>query len=401
MKINNKLNKKYTLISLYVIATCIIIYILSAIVKNLPAITATIMTNLGRFMSITKPIIFGFVIAYLFEPVVNYLEGQFKKISIGKRKLKAPRTLGVLTTLLLFFLLIGGMISILVFTVTNQIRLASLDDLIILGDTYMKYFDDFYNSTLNRLSELNIQSEEIADYVSQASTYILNGLKDFAFSTVNSLKNISTYLTTFIFSLIIGVYFMIDSSLIKSYMGKVGRALFNDKWNRNFKIFITDADTVFSGYIRGQLTDAFIMMILISLVLALTGVKFGIIIGIFAGIGNLIPYCGPFIAYVGTILVCILNGDYSRLIIALILLLVIQTLDGNVIQPKLLSDSIEIHPVLVIIFLIFGNAVGGLLGMLLAVPVGALGKVLFVRYIDLRLKQREESEKVLGANREL
>ncbi len=104
------------------------------------------------------------------------------------------------------------------------------------------------------------------------------------------------------------------------------------------------------------------------------------------------PYLGPFIAYGGSAIVCLINGQYSELLIAVIALFIVQTLDGNIIQPKLLSQSIQIHPVLVIISLIFGNAIGGLLGMLLAVPVGALIKVLFVRYIDYRLEKKNGEE---------
>jgi predicted PurR-regulated permease PerM len=75
-------------------------------------------------------------------------------------------------------------------------------------------------------------------------------------------------------------------------------------------------------------------------------------------------------------------------IIAMIFLLIIQTIDGNVIGPKLLSNSIEVHPMLVVIFILFGSAIGGLMGMLFAVPVGALIKVIFVRFVDKRLAEK-------------
>jgi predicted PurR-regulated permease PerM len=90
---------------------------------------------------------------------------------------------------------------------------------------------------------------------------------------------------------------------------------------------------------------------------------------------------------------------YQELIIAIIALVIVQALDGNIIAPKLLSHSIQIHPVLVIIFLIFGNAIGGLLGMLLAVPVGALIKLLFVRFIDIKLEKKELNEIIEESNK--
>jgi predicted PurR-regulated permease PerM len=150
-----------------------------------------------------------------------------------------------------------------------------------------------------------------------------------------------------------------------------------------------DLDRVFSGYIRGQLTDAFVMMLLISLVLSLTGVKFSILIGIFAGIGNLIPYFGPIVAYVTTTIVCLMNGEIKTLIISLIALFIIQAVDGNIIGPKLLSSSIKIHPLIIIVSIIIGSAIGGFLGMLLAVPVGAYVKLVFVRFINHRLEHKE------------
>lgn len=200
----------------------------------------------------------------------------------------------------------------------------------------------------------------------------------------------SSYLTTFFFGLIIAIYFLIDGRMISNYLKKVARALLNDKIYMRLQELLKDADNVFSGYIRGQLMDACVMMVLISLSLSLTGVKFAILIGVLAGIGNLIPYCGPFVAYGGTIIVCLLNGQYKQMVIALIALFIVQVVDGNIIGPRLLSKSIEIHPLLVIISLIFGSAVGGITGMLLAVPVGAFIKVIFVKFIDHRLHLKEE-----------
>lgn len=389
MKWNDKLNKRYTLIAIYVIVTCIIIYCLSLVARNAPIIIKEVLDKIQWLVGVAKPIVYGFVIAYLFDPIVEFFERRLEKIHFGKKKIKSCRTWAVFTTILLFFMGIAGIISILVYSVTDQLRLANFEDLDVLAETYMNVFNDFYKAVINKLEDLNIQSTEFNQYVKDATTQILDSLKGFAVSTVASITNISSYITTFLFSFIIGIYFMIDGTLIKNYIRKVSKAVFNERNNQRISRFLVDADTVFSGYIRGQVTDAAVMMILISLTLSVIGVKFAIIIGIFAGIGNLIPYCGPFVAYVSTTLICLINGQYKELIIALIALFIVQAIDGNVIAPRLLSKSIEIHPVLVIIFLIFGSAIGGLIGMLLAVPVGALIKVLFVRFIDHRLETNE------------
>lgn len=389
MKWNKKLNNNFTLISIYIIFTCIIIYILSLLAKNAPTILSEIMERIKWLVKVAKPIVIAFVFAYIFDPVNQFFEMQFRKIKIRKKELKSPRTWAVFTTICILIIALAAMISLLVFSVTNQIRLANIDDIVILTNSFMKTVNDFYNSLIGKLNDLDIQSEEISKYVKEASTYLLDTLKNMAATIGTSIANISSYLSTIVFSFIIGIYFMIDGDIIKEFCKKVGKALFNDKWNKRTERFLSDADDVFSAYIRGQLTDAVVMMILISLTLSVIGVKFAVLIGIFAGIGNLIPYCGPIIAYLSTIVVCLMNGQYKELIIALITLFIIQAIDGNIIAPKLLSKSIQIHPVLVIISLIFGSAIGGLLGMLLAVPVGALCKLLFVRYIDHKLEKKE------------
>ena len=394
MKLNDKLNKKYTLIAAYVIVTCIIIYCLGLVANSAPFIFKNIMGSFGWLMKVAKPILLGFVFAYLFDPVNDFFENKLKKIKIRNRQLKSTRSLAVFTTIILVFVVLVAIISLLVYSVTDQLRLANFDDIVVLANSLMKTFTDFRDSILIQLDKLDIQSSEVSQYVKDAATYILNYLKLAGGSFVASLSNISSYITTFIFSFIIAIYFMIDGKMIIEYLKKVSRALISSKFNKRIERFLEDADSVFSGYIRGQLSDALVMMAVISLTLSVIGVKFGVIIGILAGIGNLIPYCGPFVAYFSTALVCIINGQYKELIIAIIALFIVQAIDGNVIAPKLLSHSIQIHPVLVIISLIFGNAIGGLLGMLLAVPVGALIKVLFVRYINHRLEKREEENRI-------
>ena len=406
MKWNNNLNRKYTQISLYVIVTAVIIYILSLLAKNAPTITKEILEKLGSFVKVTKPIIIGFIIAYLFDPVVCKLEEWYTNILYGKqkenteaktrkifgivrvnkvvspeKKLRRARLFAVLTTVLLIMIVFVIILSLLVYSVTDQLKLADFNSLILLGNEYVDNVNEFIKNISSSLENLKIEAE-VQSLFAELVDKVLGLVRNFATSTVNSIGNISSSFASIAFSIIIGIWFMIDGGTITKYIDKVFYALFSSKTNRRLRYFGNKADTVFSGYIRGQLLDAFVMMILISLTLSIIGVKFAIVIGIIAGFGNLIPYLGPVIAYAGCGLVCVVNGQYKTLFIAIIALIIIQAIDGNLIGPKLLSKSIQVHPLLVIISLIFGSAIGGLLGMLLAVPIGALLNVLFVEFIE-------------------
>lgn len=393
MRLRNRVNRKYMQISLYVIITAIIIYILSLIAKNAPTIFASLMDKLSWLLRVIRPVILGFVFAYLLDPVVSYLEAKFRKLKLLK-KMKRPRTLAAVLSVLLFFIAIAGLVSLLIYSVTDQIRLANFDDIIRLAEGYKKSLESFYDSILQNMEKLDIKSSQLEQYVEETLTVILNALKDFAQSTVNAITDISGYFTTIIFGFIIGFYFLIDGRMFSSYLKKTFHALFSKNTNRKISVILNDLDYAFSGYVRGQLADAFVMMILISLTLSITGVKFALVIGIFAGIGNLIPYFGPIVAYISTAIVCLINGEMQKLIISIVALVVIQFIDGNFIGPKLLSRSIKIHPLIIIISLIFGSAIGGFLGMLLAVPVGAYLKLIFVRFIENRTLKKKEIEQL-------
>ncbi len=394
MSWKDKINKKYMQISLYVIITVVIIYALSLVVKNAPQILTVCMHWLGWLFKVIKPVVLGFVFAYLMDPAVGFFERRYQQLKTkkGLRRVVMPRTWGTVTAVLLLMIAIVGLVSLLVYTVTDQIRLANLDDIIALGESFFDILTDFYNSILRRLGEWNIQSKELEQYVTDASAYIVTGLMNFAKNSFGSVSNISGAMTTLIFSFIIGIYFLIDGRMFLIYIRKISKALFSERLDNRLCSIVGDLDTVFSGYIRGQLIDAFVMMVLISLVLSITGVKFAILIGIFAGIGNLIPYFGPIVAYVSTTAICLLGGEFNIWIISMIALFVIQFIDGNVIGPKLLSHSIQIHPLIIIVSIIFGSALGGFLGMLLAVPVGAYVKLIFTRFIDYRLSKKQDKD---------
>lgn len=393
MKIGKKFNRQYMQIALYVIFTCIIIYSLSLLAKNAPVIYRIVLDKLGQILTVLKPIVIGFALAYVLDGVVTFIEVNIKKVK-GIRRLKSTRGLAVFATLILVMLFLSLLVSLVVYSVTDQIRLANFDDFIMIINGYTKSASDFIKTLSDKLNSLNLESTEINNWISTISQYLLDVSGNLVSGAVGSLSNITGFVGTLFFSIIIMIYFLIDGKMIKEVLAKVNYALFSDKANERMRGFVHDANVVFSGYLKGQLLDVLVMMVLISITLSIVGVKFAIIIGIIAGLGNLIPYCGPFIAYGASAIVCLINGEPMKMVAAIIALIIIQAVDGNIIGPKLLSQSIKVHPLLVIISLIIGSAVGGFFGMLFAVPVGALIKVIFMRYIDSRIAYKEAVKKL-------
>ena len=107
------------------------------------------------------------------------------------------------------------------------------------------------------------------------------------------------------------------------------------------------------------------------------------------------PYVGPVVGFGSLIIVSLAEGSIAKLVIGAVILAAVMFIDGNVINPKMLSSNVEVHPVLVIVALLAGGKVGGVVGMLVAVPVAALLKLQFDKYVEKRRKAVQEREKIV------
>ena len=387
----NKINKKYFEISMYVIFTCIVIFLLSRFTDQLPAIAKTTGSALKWVGAILKPVIIGFIIAYLLFPMLEKLESLLRKIKPLKKK-KSVRGLAVALQWIIILVGLFIVVSLLVSVITKQARAANSEDIIEGIKTYANSINELYRELIDRLDKLNINSAEIKSsvdtFTNNLGKYMLN-LSSQLGSLANNLKD---GLATAFFALIFSIYFLLDMPKLKKYWGRVLEIILPEKVKATLDTLIKDADKVFSGYIRGQAIDAFMVGVVVSIVFSIIGIQYAIVIGLLIGLGNLIPYMGPIVVYSSIVIVGIATSDYKSMVIAAIALLIIQAIDGNLIYPKLLSTSVNIHPMIVIISLTVGASIGGLVGMIVAVPTGALVKVWFERLINIAEKRNVNKE---------
>ena len=382
----NKINKKYFEISMYVIFTCIVIFLLSRFTDQLPAIAKTTGLALKWVGAILKPVIIGFIIAYLLFPMLERLEGLLQKIKPLKKK-KSVRGLAVALQWIIILVGLFIVVSLLVSVITKQARAANSEDIIEGIKTYANSINELYRELIDRLDKLNINSAEIKSSVDTFTNNLGKYMLDLSSQLGNLANNLKDGLATAFFALIFSVYFLLDMPKLKDYWGKVFGIILPNKVNSTIYTLIKDADKVFSGYIRGQAIDAFMIGVVVSIVFSIIGIQYAIVIGLLIGLGNLIPYMGPIVGYSSIVIVGIATSDYKSMVIAAIALLIIQAIDGNLIYPKLLSTSVNIHPMIVIISLTVGASIGGLVGMIVAVPTGALVKVWFERLINIAEKR--------------
>ena len=309
-----------------------------------------------------KPLVLGLVFTYLFSPLVRILE---KKLFGSMKNRTGRRAAAVILTFTIIIAVFGFVFGIIAFTVSKSLTSfnpAQIKDyVVLLSDQFAR----FWTTIEKQLSSMNINLGSAGDKLGR----IFNGVRSGA--------------STLLFAFIFAAYFLLDERIF-AYWGGVLDTFTSEKTRAKLHQFAEDADRVFSGYIRGQAMDACLVGVLVSIALLIAGVPYAVVIGILTGIGNLVPYVGPVVGFGSLIIVCLAESSLSDLLIGAIILVAVMFIDGNVINPRMLSSKVEVHPVLVIVALLAGGKIGGVVGMLVAVPVAALLKLQFEKFVEIR-----------------
>ena len=365
-KLKEHLDPRMTKICVYagatVIAVCVLLFLLY--------LTSGFWGRLWTlFLTVLRPIMIGGMICYLMTPIVNRAEALLrgkKSMSDGKRW---TRPVAIFLGYLLVLIVIAMLLLLMTVTMYRSIASINMNTVMNVLTAAQNDLSSFIGSIAERMEEIGLSSGRLGNLVT---------------SLVGGVKNTASGL---LFGVIFSIYFLLDGARIGEYWKRVLKLFAGDRTVEAFDLFASEADRVFSGYIRGLFIDVMIVGVLSSIALLIAGVPNAIVVGVLAGIGNLIPYVGPLLGLITLVLVCIPTAAWEKLLAGAIILGAVMLVDGNLINPRLLSNNIKIHPLLVVAALIGGGALGGIVGMIVAVPVAALLKVQLDHYLDK--KERE------------
>jgi membrane protein len=390
MNWKNLWNKNYALVVFYALVLALLYHLGVRILDHFPELGAHFQNLFPWASQVISPLLLGFAIAYLLSPICHFFERILSKNALLSKKQSLCQNISILMTFLLLILGVVFLGSLLLSTLTKSIQVLRLEDLFQGIEDFASTVEKFYSDLYVRLGNLPIGGEDAKEAVQLLLQKAVVFFQNMGNSVFSSLGSLAGALSTLVFGIIFSLYFLADGQKILSYWARIFRLLFGERRLEKLRRFFIDADRVFAGYLRGQIIDGTIMAVLVSVSLSVLQVRYAVVIGVLTGFGNLIPYVGPFIAYGMTALVCLVYGDFTKILPALIALFVIQTVDGNVINPRLLSQNIDVHPLVVIIALIIGGSLGGFLGIFLAAPVASLIKLELDKFMERKVSMRRE-----------
>lgn len=307
------------------------------------------------FKSILTPFVLGVAIAYLLNPLVLWL---------GKLKItRGPATLVILGG---FFLFVLVFLAVLLPVLSRQaIELASS------MPGYVQALIDQFTPYLHKigLSETPDFRAILAENKEAAANLVRRVLNGFAAGGSALLGLLSLVVLT----PIVAYFTMVEWD----HMTKTVEDLLPRDHKKTIKDLLSQIDTKISGFVRGQITVAAILGILYAVALSLAGLNYGLVIGLVAGLLSVIPMLGSVLGLLISIVVAWFQaGELSYVALIAGIFLAGQLIEGNVLSPKIIGDSVGLHPIWIFFALMAGGALFGILGMLLAVPVAAVAGVL-------------------------
>ena len=344
----------------------------------------------GTFFRILKPFFAGLLISYILFMPCKKIENALSKSKLKLVK-KRARGLSVIATYIIFVLIMVIIINC-IFPVLKE----SVVELV-------SNIPGYYETLVNKYKELPEDSVLKSDVIKDKMTELSNiDMKQFLsinnekiIEYVKNIINIFSGIFDVFVSIIVSVYILLQRTAIMKFLRRFARAVFKKNTYEAVNKYFTKANEVFFTFISSQLLDAVIVGILTTVAMLIIKVKYAPLIGFTIGLFNMIPYIGAIVAVGIGILITFITGGLGKAIAMAIVVIILQQIDANIINPKIIGVSLEVSPLLVIFAVTVGGAYFGILGMFLGVPIAVVIKTVLNDWIDNKNKFRDEQEKLI------
>lgn len=309
------------------------------------------------FQTLFIPIILAGFLFYLLRPLVNLMN---KKLSKG------------ISILILYLILISILVGVI----------------IIIGPVLNAQFNSLTDNMPFIISEIqkgfiNIQELEIFQPYQLNQIVDIEGLLLQLGDMINQLsKNLVSSIGSFIGVLANAVLVLVIVPFILFYMLRDGHKLeslilntFNKKHGKQVQVILSDIDKTLSSYIQGQGIVCLCVGLLCFITFLIIGLDYALLLAVVAGVTNIIPYLGPWIGTIPAVIVALFKSPVTALLV-IVLVVIIQQIESNLISPQIIGKKLQIHPIIIMFLILIAGRLAGLIGMILAVPIYAISRVL-------------------------
>ena len=374
---NNKEWKRWLFWFSFAVAS-IIVY------KTIDSVS-TIFNAISGFLNLLMPFFLAVLLAYVLYMPSKKLENGINNSKIAFIK-KHKRGLSVFLIYIVLVLIIFVFFNFLIPNIISSVK-DLFNNLPEYYNSRLDYFSNISDDSL--LAKLNVKHYANELKKTDIAENVMNELIKYI-----NIDNISSYIkgiisaTTVIFdifvTIIVSIYILLERSDIKSFLKNLSKVVFDEKTNNKIAKYYHRTNGIFFTYITSQIIDAFIVGIITTGAMLILRVRYAVLLGFIIGLFNIIPYFGAIIGVIISIIITIITGGPFQAIWMSIIVILLQQIDANIINPRILGSSLNLSPILVIFGVTVGGTYFGPLGMFLAVPVVAFIKLMLEDFIEMK-----------------
>ena len=384
--------------SLFIVFNAFLLYVLYFVVKNFSSIASSLGSGISALLSAFSPLFIGLIISYLLNPLVTLIDKKLMQkvffrvpedpLKAEKRR-KLSRFISVLLTIIIVLAAIAAIIYGFAVMIVGQLVFTNF------STTFNNVLQTFlsYEVELKQWVSQNFPDGFLSEKVMDASNSVISWFSEnFSASTaVSVVSGAVGSVVNFVIGAIVSIYLMKDKDFFLSIWRKFLHLVLPQRANAAVTETLNEVNGVLSQFVRGALLDAVFVAILSSLGLSIVGLDFAVFIGVFAGIANVIPYFGPLIGMIPAFLIGWLTSDFVHGVLAVLVLVIVQQIDSNIIYPKVVGSSTGLHPLAVLLAVSVFGYFGGIIGMILAVPIAGILQVFILKWAYRQERRRDES----------
>ena len=343
----------------------------------------TVWKFVEKLFGLASPFFVGFAIAFLLGPVQRKVEAFIKRRFKKKDHPKIARLLSTAAAILFLVILVYIFLMILLPQVIK-----SIESIIGYVSAFLKDNRTYLNSILLKYDWLSFDGDELVVAWENIVSSQIKNITALLDVTVLISKTIVNFFFDLLVSVITAFYILMDKDHIAAQIKKIGYSCMKRHNIENLIFWTRKANHIFAGFISGKILDSAIIGVICYVGMLIFKMEYPVLISLVIGVTNIIPFFGPFIGWAPCALILLLVNPMSALWFTLFILF-LQQLDGNVIGPHILGDSVGVSALSIMIAIIIGGGLFGFAGMLMGVPVYALGYAFFraIVYDNLRKKK--------------
>jgi len=360
---------KIGLTAFLVVAACMLFYFLIFRADTVGA-------GLSAFFNVINPILYGFIIAFILNPFFQLIENIF--IKIVSRTKWHPKKAGRTAIRVICALLSAALCIFIIYALISQLipeLVKSIRNIVNHYNDYVKNIQNWIEATFSGNS-LDSQTNEIFTtittkinkWMQDTLTPQMDGFMD---KITSSLMSVLVFFKNAFLGFIISIYILIEKDYIKARFKRLIYAVFAIHTGNRIIRNLRFVDEKFGGFLIGKMIDSSILGLICYFCMLILKMPYALLISVFVGVTNIIPFFGPFIGAIPSFILLFVVNPWYALYFA-IMILVLQQLDGNLLAPKILGDSVGVSSFLVLISIVIGGGLFGVLGMVIAVPACAI-----------------------------